>query len=63
MRVALKIAILESNRTQRILARETGMAESRLSDIVRGWVDPREDEKEALARVLNQPVAVLFGDD
>jgi hypothetical protein len=58
--MALKIAILESHLTQRMLAREAGMPESRLSDIVRGWADPREVEREALARVLNRPMAELF---
>lgn len=60
MRMALKIAIIESHLTQRRLAREAGMPESRLSDIVRGWTIPRPDECAALARALGRPVDQLF---
>ena len=28
------------------------MPENRLSEVVRGWVDPRQDEREALKHVL-----------
>lgn len=56
-----KLAILTAGKTQRQTAAETNLlSENRLSEIVRGWAEPRDDEKEALARVLNQQVAVLF---
>lgn len=60
MRKALKIAIVEESTTQRMLARETGIAESRVSAIVCGWVRPRPTERAAIARVLTRPVDVLF---
>jgi transcriptional regulator with XRE-family HTH domain len=60
VRMALKVAIIEADTTQRKVAREAGMPESRLSDIIRGWSMPRPDEREALARVLGRPVERLF---
>ena len=61
MRLGLKIAILAAGKTQRQTAKRAKLlSENRPSEIVRGWADPRDDEKEALARVLNQSVAVLF---
>lgn len=63
MRLGLKLAILAAGKTQRQTAAETNLlSENRLSEIVREWAEPRDDEKEALARVLNQQIAVLFGD-
>lgn len=57
----LKLAIVASQKSQRQIAAETGqLTENRLSEIVCGWIAPRADEKVALARVLNQPVDVLF---
>ena len=63
IQLALKIAIVEARTTQRVVAREAGMPESRLSDLIHGWRVPREDEKAALARVLGRPVTALFEDD
>jgi transcriptional regulator with XRE-family HTH domain len=60
MREALKIAIVRSGRTQRQIARECGIAENRLSAIVRGWFAPRPDEQERIAQALNGTVAELF---
>lgn len=61
MRLGLKLAIVAAGKTQRQIASETKLlSENRLSEIVCGWAAPRDDEKEALARVLNQPVSPLF---
>ena len=61
MRLGLKLAILTAGKTQRQTAADTQlMSENRLSDLVRGWAEPRDDERDALARVLRQPVSVLF---
>ena len=61
MNVNLKLAIFASGKTQRQVAAETRLlSENRLSEIVRGWTDPREEEKQALARVLNRSVDALF---
>jgi hypothetical protein len=61
MRLSLKLAILEAGKSQRQTASETqSISENRLSEIVRGWAVPRDDEKEALARVLKRPIETLF---
>ena len=60
MRLALKIAILASGKTQRRVAADAGLSENRLSEIVRGWADPRDVERLALAGVLGQPASALF---
>jgi len=60
MRMALKIALLESHRTQRDIAREAGLPESRVSDIVRGWANPRVEEAQALSKTLDISIAQLF---
>jgi hypothetical protein len=58
-RVALKTAIFASDKTQRQVAAETKIPENRLSEIVRGWTDPRADERAALVRVLKCSRAVF----
>ena len=62
MRLRLKFAILAAGKSQRQVALETKnlVSENKLSEIIRGWTEPRDDEKEALARVLNQPIDALF---
>jgi hypothetical protein len=62
-RLNLKIAFLQAGLSQREVAAETHVPENRLSEIVCGWIRPRDEEMTALSRVLKQPVAVLFGDD
>jgi hypothetical protein len=52
MRKYLKLAIVESGRSQRSIAAETRIAENRLSSIVNGWIAPTPDERAALQRVL-----------
>jgi hypothetical protein len=56
----LKLAIVQAGKTQREISRETGIPETRLSDLVRGWTRARPDEREKLARALGAPAAVLF---
>ena len=61
MRLALKIAILAAGKTQRQVSAETRIPENRMSEIVRGWAEPRDDERAALAQALGRPVsAELF---
>ena len=62
MRMAVKVAIIESGQTQRQVAAQIEMPESRLSAIVRGWINPRTDERKALARVLGRRLEELFAD-
>lgn len=60
MRVGLKLAILQSGKSQRQIAAEIHSTENRLSELVRGWVQPRDTERDALARVLNRTAEELF---
>jgi hypothetical protein len=60
MRLPLKIAILRSGRTQRAISLDTGIPETRLSQLVRGHVPPTPAERDALYRVLHRD---YFEDD
>jgi hypothetical protein len=61
-RLKLKLAIVATGKSQREVAAETRgvLTEDRLSQIVCGWIRPRDDEKAALASVLNVPIGTLF---
>lgn len=59
--IALKVAIVEREITQREVARRAGIPEIRLSLFVRGHEQPTEDEQKALARILKRARADLFG--
>lgn len=63
MRQALKHAFVASGKSQRQAAVEAPINEWRVSRIVRGWTNPTEAEKLALAEVLGRPVAELFPED
>ncbi len=63
MRLNLKMAIHENDTTQRRVARLAHTSENRLSDIVRGWADPRPYEREQIAAALGRPADLLFGSD
>ncbi len=57
----LKIAILESRQTQRRVAVETKIGETRLSEIVGGrGTPPSAEERARLARYLGRPESALF---
>lgn len=58
---ALRNAIFLSRRTQRDIANRTRIRESRLSQIVRGWITATEAEQKALAKTLKLPIDHLFG--
>ena len=61
MRMQLKLAIVAAGKSQRQVAAETPrVTENRLSEIVNGWIEPRDEEKAAIARVLGQPIERLF---
>lgn len=62
MRWRLKFRIQMSGRTQRAVARECGMSESRLSEIVHGWRNPPRGDRSSLAKVLQTPEQELFCD-
>ena len=52
MRLPLKIAIISSGRSQRDIGLDVRISEGRLSDIVRGRVDPTATERQQRQRVL-----------
>jgi transcriptional regulator with XRE-family HTH domain len=58
--IALKVAIIQRDITQREVARRTGIPEVRLSMFIRGCVAATEDEKRALAKVLRRGATALF---
>ncbi len=58
--VPLKVAIFASGKTQRQIAAAAGIPENRFSEIVRGWTNPRESERGAIAEALAKPVDELF---
>jgi hypothetical protein len=57
----LKVAIVESGRSQREISRDSGIPENRLSTIVQGWQEPRPEERQVLAGTLGRPEGELFG--
>lgn len=57
----LKLAIFKSGRTQRAIAKQAGISENYLSQIVRGRVNASQKEQQAIAKALALPVAYLFG--
>ena len=60
IRLALKIALLAAGKSQRQTAAECGIAETRFSEIVRGWTAPRDKERQAIAAALGKHTRELF---
>lgn len=58
--LALKVAIIESRKSQTVIAAKAGIHESRFSKIVHGHLPASEDEQKTIARVLRRNVAELF---
>jgi transcriptional regulator with XRE-family HTH domain len=61
MRLVLKSAIWASGLSQLEVGLRARIGESRLSSIVRGRVQPTEDEGDRLAQVLGMSASALFG--
>ena len=61
LNLQLKFAILQSGKTQRTVALNTRIPETRLSAIVRGRHTPTKVERQRLARVLGVAAHELFG--
>lgn len=59
----LKLAIVESGRSQREVAAAVGISEFKLSRIVNRRARPGGDVRDALARALDRTPASLFDDD
>jgi transcriptional regulator with XRE-family HTH domain len=62
MNLALKMAILQSGKSQQGLAHELGMADSLLSKFVRGWRQPSWEQQRAIAKALRTKVDHLFAE-
>ncbi len=60
MNVALKTAIIQAGLNQRDVADRTRIPEGRLSAIIHYRQSPRDFERKALAKLLKQPIQVLF---
>lgn len=60
LRLALKMAILASGKTQRQLAVDLGLSEVRLSGLVRGVIKPSVEEQRLLSGALGVPIIPLF---
>lgn len=58
--IALRVAIAESGRSQRDIAREIGINEASLSRLVNGRSNGDEATRAALARVLDRHIHQLF---
>jgi transcriptional regulator with XRE-family HTH domain len=61
-RIRLKVAIIESGRTQREVAHEIGVTENRMCGLITGAATPRPHEEEALSRLLGRPADELFAE-
>jgi transcriptional regulator with XRE-family HTH domain len=61
--LALKIAIVESGRSQADVAADIGMHDTKLSMIVNGRREPSDAERKAIARVLKRKPSQLFPDE
>lgn len=59
---ALKVAIIESDTKQRVIARRLNIPETRLSHIVRGRVEPTDEERESIAKFLHKSENELFSE-
>jgi DNA-binding XRE family transcriptional regulator len=63
MNIALKMAILNAGTTQVVVATKAEIHPSKFSNIIRGHIEPSDDEKRAIARVLRRPIQDLFGEE
>jgi plasmid maintenance system antidote protein VapI len=57
---ALKIAFIETGKTQVEVAGQMGIQAVKLSNIVNGHLEATPEEKRALARILRRPVHQIF---
>jgi len=59
--IPLKVALMQSGRSQYEIAADAGMSETRLSRLACGRSELRPEERQQLARVLGLPEAALAG--
>lgn len=60
LNTALKVAILDSNKTQCAVARETGIHVTKLSKIVRGHRHATQAERRLLSKAVGRPQGEIF---
>ncbi|HUV58812.1 MAG TPA: helix-turn-helix transcriptional regulator [Desulfatiglandales bacterium] len=60
MNYDLKMKVLQSGKSQIALAKEIGISEPYLSKIVNGWIEPKDELKTEIAKVLNCKVIDIF---
>jgi hypothetical protein len=56
----LKTLIMGTGLPQVYWAGKIGISEAKFSKIIRGWVEPKEEEKKKIAAVLNCRVEDFF---
>ena len=60
MNVKLKMKIFELGKRQIRLAQETGIPESYLSKVVNGWIEPKIEVKQKIAKALRCKIEDIF---
>ncbi len=60
MNFQLKIAMLQSGLKQIELARKLGIGEALCSKIINGWVNPKDELKKSISKILGKPIEELF---
>ena len=63
MNFVLKFAVIKSGKNQIEIARQARIAESKLSKVVNGHVQPTVQEQKRIAEALNLELEDLFGSD
>ena len=57
----LKLELMKRGISQIRMAHDLGIHQSRLSNIVNGWVKPTRDQRRRIANYLGLSVETLFG--
>ena len=60
LNIALKTVLMQRTMSQFELAQRAKIHDSRLSKIINGWIEPNDNEKAAIAKVLRTPIDQLF---
>lgn len=60
MNKRLKVKFLEAQKSQIAVAREVGLPEASLSKIINGWIAPRLEVQEKIAKALKCQVHEIF---
>ena len=63
MNTKLKFKIIESGKPQIAIAKELGVPEPYLSKVVNGWIEPKAEVKEKIARALECSVEEIFASE